>query len=110
MSSINQFKDLFQGQRYRALALGIILLVILAITQVNQLQPNASTCELFRGNLKSSDLERIQLALGNAGLNDFDIKNGKLFVPKAQRASYLQAVSTHNAIPCLLYTSDAADE
>ena len=102
MSSINQFTDLFQGQRYRALALGVILLVILAVTQVNQLQPQASTCELFRGNLKSSDLERIQLALGNAGLNDFDIKNGKLFVPKAQRASYLQAVSTHNAIPSRL--------
>ena len=102
MSSINQFKGVFQGQRYRGLALGVILLVILAVTQVNQLQPQASTCELFRGSLKSSDLERIQLALGNAGLNDFDIKNGKLFVPKAQRASYLQAVSTHNAIPSRL--------
>ncbi len=102
MSSINQFKDLFQGQRYRGLALGVILLAILAVTQVNQLQPQTSTCELFRGSLKTSDLERIQLALGNAGLNDFDIKNGKLFVPKAQRASYLQAVSTHNAIPSRL--------
>lgn len=102
MNSINQFKDLFQGQRYRGLALGVILLAILAITQVNQLQPQTSTCELFQGNLKSSDLERIQLALGNAGLNDFDIKNGKLFVPKAQRASYLQAVSTHNAVPSRL--------
>ena len=102
MSSINQFKNLFQGQRYRGLALGVILLAILAVTQVNQLQPQASTCELFRGNLKSSDLERIQFALGNAGLNDFDIKDGKLLVPKTQRASYLQAVSTHNAIPSRL--------
>ena len=102
MSSINQFKDLFQGQRYRGLALGVILLAILAVTQVNQLQPQSSTCELFRGSLKSSDLERIQLALGNAGLNDFEIENGKLFVPKAHRASYLQAVSTHNAIPSRL--------
>ena len=102
MSSIKQFQDLFQGQRYRGLALGVIMLAILAVTQVNQLQPQASTCELFRGNLKSSDLERIQLALGNAGLNDFDIKNGKLLVPKAQRASYLQAVSAHNAIPSRL--------
>ncbi len=102
MRSINQIKDLFQGQRFRGLALGVILLAILAVTQVNQLQPRSSTCDLFRGSLKTSDLERIQLALGNAGLNDFDIKNGKIFVPKAQRASYLQAVSTHNAIPSRL--------
>ena len=86
MSSINQVKDLFQGQRYRGLALGVILLAILAVTQVNQLQPQASTCELFRGNLKSSDLERIQLALGNAGLNDSTLKTAsssslKLNVP-----------------------------
>ena len=102
MSSIKKFKDLFQTQRFRGLALGVILLVILAVTQVNQLQPTTSTCELFRGDLKSSDLERIQLAFGNAGLNDFDITNGKLLVPRAQRASYLQAVSTHNAIPSRL--------
>ncbi len=102
MSSIKQFQNLFQGQRYRGLALGVILLAILAVTQVNQLQPQTTTCELFRGGLKSSDLERIQLALGSAGLNDFDIENGKILVPKAQRASYLQAVSTHNAIPSRL--------
>ncbi len=102
MSFLQQFKNVFQGQRYRGLALGMILLAILAVTQVNQLQPQTATCELFRGSLKSSDLERIQLALGNAGLNDFEIENGKLLIPKAQRALYLQAVSAHNAVPSRL--------
>ena len=102
MNMLQQLKQLFQGQRYRGLALATIVLAILAITQVNHLQPPVSTCELFSGSLKGSDVERIQLALGSAGLNDFRVKNGKILVPRANRAEYLQAVSTHNAVPSRL--------
>ena len=102
MNNLQQLKQLFQGQRYRGLALATIVLAILAITQVNHLQPPVSTCQLFSGNLKGSDVERIQLALGSAGLNDFSVENGRILVPRAHRAKYLQAVSTHNAVPTRL--------
>ena len=102
MSFIQQFKDQFHQQHYRGFVLAVIVLAALALTVVHHLQPRNASCELFRGNLKSSDLERIELALGNAGLNDFEFKNGKLFVPKSQRATYLQAVSNYGAVPSRL--------
>lgn len=57
-------------------------------------------CELISDcHLRHGDLQRIQVALGESGLNEFQIEGQKLLVPRQQHSQYLQAVSERDALP-----------
>jgi len=59
--------------------------------------------ELLQGcNLQSRDWQRIQIAFGQAGLNESEIKDGVVWVPQAKHSAYLAAAAEHNAIPAEL--------
>lgn len=47
------------------------------------------------------DLNRMQLAFGKAGLNEFEIDQKRISVPKSKRDQYLKALGENNAIPDL---------
>lgn len=99
MDIANQAKELFQVRRYRAVALAVVVLIVLAVIQINHLQVNSPMSELFSGQLNRRDVERIQLAFGNANLNGFQIQNDRILVPQQQRAQYLKAITEQNAVP-----------
>jgi flagellar biosynthesis/type III secretory pathway M-ring protein FliF/YscJ len=52
-----------------------------------------------RAKLLEKDLGRMQVAFGDAGLNDYEFRNGQVHVPRSQRDRYLKALSTHDALP-----------
>lgn len=104
MNIANQAKELFQIRRFRAVALAVVVLIILAVIQINHLQVNSPMSELFNGQLNRRDVERIQLAFGNANLNGFQIQNDRILVPQQQRAQYLKAITEQNAVPRHLQT------
>jgi len=99
MNIANQAKELFQTRRYRAVMLAIVVLIALAVIQINHLQVNSPMAELFNGELNRRDVERIQLAFGNANLNGFDIQDNRVLVPQQRRSEYLRAITEQNAIP-----------
>ena len=85
------------------LTLASVIVAILAILHVSQQQANAPMQELLQGcKLQSRDLHRMQIAFGQSGLNDFEIKQGVIWVPKARHSSYLAAANEHDAIPAEL--------
>jgi len=52
----------------------------------------------------------MQIAFGQAGLNDFKVKDGAVWVPQARHSSYLAAANEHDAIPAeLKLTKDPSD-
>ena len=78
-----------------AAAVGLILF------QTNLLTPpKPQMCELIsQCHLRHCDVQRIQVALGESGLNEFQIDGQKLLVPRTRHAEYLQAVSERDALP-----------
>lgn len=99
MNIANQAKELFQIRRNRALMLAVVVLIALAVIQINHLQVNSPMAELFNGQLNRHDIERIQLAFGNADLNGFQVQDNRILVPQQQRSEYLRAISEQNAVP-----------
>ena len=83
------------------LLVGAIVIVGLIAFQTNLLAPpKAQMRELIsKCHLRHSDLQRIQVALGESGLNDFQIEGQKLLVPQNRHTEYLQAVSERDALP-----------
>ncbi len=90
-------------QRPQTIGLVVVAVAIVGLIsfQTNLLAPaKPQMCELIsKCHLRHSDLQRIQVALGESGLNDFQIDGQKLLVPRSQHSLYLQAVSERNALP-----------
>jgi len=99
MNIADQTKELLKTRRYRAVMLAVVVLIALAVIQINHLQINSPMSQLFAGQLNRRDVERIQLAFGNANLNGFEIQENRILVPQQQRSEYLKAITDQNAIP-----------
>lgn len=59
-------------------------------------------CPLFLGQaatLEVADLERMEIALGKSGLTEFELRNGRVWVPSEHKAEYLLALDREDALP-----------
>lgn len=100
MNVLNRIKELTSTPHSRAIAVGILVLAILAVLQVNQMHRTAPMCPLLENcQLSASDMERMEFALGKSGLNEFRVEDGELLVPQRLHGSYLKAIADQNAIP-----------
>jgi len=110
VSDQNMITRLFSKNSVRMVTLASIIVAILAVLHVSQRQSNAPMQELLQGcKLENRDLHRMQIAFGQAGLSDFKIKEGRVWVPQAKQSAYLAAVNGHNAIPAeLKFSPDLA--
>ena len=98
--SAQKLTSLMQSQRFRGLAIGCLVLAVLAFLQAGNLKGPTKMCELFETcKASDEDLQRMQLAFGKSGLNEFNIVEGNLMVPKTEHAKYLQSLSDHDGIP-----------
>jgi hypothetical protein len=96
----NRISSILANTRFRAFTIAVLVLAALAILQVNNLKKNSPMCELLNNcALRNEDMQRIQIALGQAGLTNFRIEENKIMVPVAERGAYLQAVADNNAVP-----------
>ncbi|MFT7629998.1 MAG: hypothetical protein ACI87E_001003 [Mariniblastus sp.] len=88
------------NRRTQGFVIGAVILVIVAVLQVNNLKPKTPMQELLvNSNLCKSDLQRIQVALSLSGKANYQVKNNLVLVPVAEHAQYLKAVAEHDAIP-----------
>jgi flagellar biosynthesis/type III secretory pathway M-ring protein FliF/YscJ len=109
MSLLNRINTIFQSAQSRAILVGVLLLAILAVLQVSHLHRNAPMVSLLEDSeLSGHDLERMQFALGKAGLSEFKVENGALMVPQRAHGAYLHAVAENDAIPDHLRDEDDA--
>ncbi len=98
--SAEKIFSLFESQRSRALIVACLVLAILAILQASNLKRPMQMCQLFEQcNASDEDLQRMQLAFGKSGLNEFKIVDGNLMVPKSEHSKYLQSLSENDGIP-----------
>ncbi len=65
--------------------------------QQSQVDPRISL--LPGAKLLEHDLGRIQLAFGDSGLNDYEIREGQIWVPRSLRDRFLKAINVHDASP-----------
>jgi flagellar biosynthesis/type III secretory pathway M-ring protein FliF/YscJ len=90
----------FSKTSVRTLMVAAIVLAVLAVLHVNQVRNHAPMKELLQGcDLRNREIHRLQFAFGKAGLDDFEIKDGSVFVPEKSHAKYLAAAAEHDAIP-----------
>jgi len=98
--STENFSSLMESQRFRALAIACLVLGILATLQAGNLKRPVKMCDLFETcNASDEDLQRMQLAFGKSGLNEFKVVDGNIMVPKTEHAKYLQSLSENDGIP-----------
>lgn len=107
VSDQNLITRWFSKNSVRLLTLAAVIVAILAVLHVGQQRSSAPMRELLQGcKLQTRDVQRMQIAFGQAGLNDFKIEDGVVWVPRAQHSSYLAAATEHDAIPVELKVAD----
>lgn len=98
--SRDKAKEWISDRRNKAIIIGVIVLATIAMLQVANQRPQRNLASLFPDcQLKTLDLQRMQIALSKAGLREFEVSNQQLLVPQQQTAQYLEAISEHNAVP-----------
>ncbi|MEQ1906004.1 MAG: hypothetical protein ABL888_17575 [Pirellulaceae bacterium] len=61
---------------------------------------NVERCPLLAGRaLRADESQKIQLALGQAGLSDFSVVDGTILVPRGALSKYVKALIAGNAVP-----------
>lgn len=97
---VDRISRTLANRRVRAFSIGVLVLAILAVLQVDNLKRQTPMCDLLaNANLSNADLQRMQIALSKSGLRDFQLKDNRLMVPIARYADYLQVIAEQNAIP-----------
>ena len=77
----------------------ILILIVLVMIQVSGWQSKTTTCELLgECPLRANELQRIQIVLGQAGLDQYTVKEHSILVPAEKRALYLQAITEGDAL------------
>lgn len=78
----------------------VMIFVVIAAIQTSGLRSKTQMCELLgECPLRANELHRIQIALGQAGLDQFKVVDGKVLVPQTRRAHYLKTLAEGNALP-----------
>ena len=79
---------------------GLCALAVVCYMIANQSKTEINSVPLFDARDFSADeLHSMELSLGKAGLNDYEIQGNKICVQKSQRATYIKALAESNAVP-----------
>lgn len=89
--------------------IAVVALITIVILQVGNLRTQKLMCPIYPDcQLKSVDLQRMQIALSRSGLKEFAVKDNQLLVPQQHHAQYLQVLSDQNAVPTELQDKTAS--
>lgn len=97
-----QLSDLFRSMSPGARLTSGLLLAVVAVSGgfLFNHQVTGGDAYLLEGqHFSSAELQAIESAFGQAGLNSYDIEGGRVRVPRSQRAKYLAALVDANAMP-----------
>ena len=103
---IQWWADTFSTRKLQCVAiavLGVLTAVALLAPRSHDRMPASS--DLFEGrNLTTSEIELVEVALGNAGLNEYQLDSGHIVVPAGRRGEFLAAIREANALPDSFHT------
>ena len=105
--SLTQIRDLFASMTPAArITAGLLVCVIgVSLGYLFQDYQGGAKEPLFNGEtLTSGEVDRMQSAIAQAGLTDFDRQGNQILVPRGQKAAYLAAVADQGALPANLDT------
>lgn len=86
--------------RFRATAIAVAMLVLIAVFQVGNLDRKPELRELLIGaQWDTADVQRLQIACSQRGLTGFCVDGQRVLVPSDQHALFLEAATAGNAIP-----------
>ena len=89
-----------------AVLLGIFILGLIIFLQVVQSHQTPPLVPLVDSpNVGETDAQRMQFALGQAGISGSQIENGLLLVPANKKEASLKAIADNGALPDFLRTS-----
>ncbi len=95
-----EIKSVIGHRHSRAIMVGVLLLTLIAVLQVlrnKQMQPLIPLVE--SPHICDADVQRMNLALGRAGISGAKIDNGRLLVPQNKKEASLKAIAEYDAVP-----------
>jgi flagellar M-ring protein FliF len=105
--AINQVSDVFRSMTAGArITAGLLLaVVVISVGYLFQYQSTGPDEFLSGGQfLTDGQINRIEAAMAQAGLNDYQRDGNRIMVPRGLRASYLAAVADGDALPPNFHT------
>jgi len=100
--AINQISDLFRSMTPGArITAGLLLaVVVISFGYLFQYQTAAPDEFLFGGQfLTDGQINQMEAAMAQAGLNDYERQGNRILVPRGRRADYLAAIADGGALP-----------
>ncbi len=97
-----QLRDLFQPMNPAARITTGLLLAAIVVSLVYLFRSETSSTDDFlfgAQTLSQREIDNMALAFGSAGLNDWEVEQHKIKVPRTQRDKYLAAIHDANAYP-----------
>ena len=105
--TLAQIRDLFASMTPAARITSALLLGVIVCSMGYLFQGFNDAAEepLFGGALlQPAETQRIETALGQAGLEMLPLKQGRIMVPRGQKAAYLAAIANAGALPANFHT------
>jgi flagellar biosynthesis/type III secretory pathway M-ring protein FliF/YscJ len=103
MNLPNEIQNLLSQRQTRAVVVGFLILAVIAVLQVVQNNSSQDLVALMESQqLCDGDLERMEFAIGKAGITGCKIENGRLMVPEHRKEQCLNAVASSDALPQFL--------
>ena len=105
MNLPNDISHMLGQRQTRAVVAGLLILCVIAVLQYVSTTNSSSLVALLESKkLKEGDLERMEFAIGAAGINGCKIQNGQLMVPQHCREQCLAAIASSETLPQFLRT------
>ncbi|MBX7169197.1 MAG: hypothetical protein K1X74_22885 [Pirellulales bacterium] len=97
-----QLTELFRSMTPAARVISVLLLAVVIASVgflVNTGVAGPDAYLLSGRSFSPDELEKVEAALGAAGLSNYTVEGTKVLVPRGQQASYLAALAENNALP-----------
>lgn len=112
--ALGQIRDLLQSMTPAARVTALLLVGVIVVSLGYLVQHHSANPDefLFNGEfLPSSDVDRAEAAIAQAGLNGYERVGNRIRVPQGQKAEYLAAVADGGALPANFHSllEDALD-
>lgn len=100
--AMQQVRELYEGMTPSARLVTVVLTlaIVVSIVFLFRFEAVGGDAYLYGGQeFSQTDLAAMMTALGQAGLNDAEIKGNRLQVPRSQQAAYISAIAKGGATP-----------
>ncbi len=106
-SAWSQVRDLFLSMTPAARLTSVLLAIAIVVSLgflFSHVSPGPGEFLFGAEPLTSSDIAKVEAALAQAGLGDYEVTGNRVSVPRGQKAIYLAAIASGKALPTNFHT------